>query len=288
MLRPRRIKIKARKGRNSGDKFEAKGDHRAYKPQLACEVPPRVHLKPIIDKTLTACAREGERAFLPEARSGEPRATYCIHPSQAGGCLRKAFFSFVHAPKDPRAPDPRLQRIFDVGHEGHRRIQGYLFEAWKRKVGSVTRVWEDVQLKIPELFIIGELDAIVEVGSKHRYVVEIKTASKTSFDSLSSPKKEWDTQSRIYSQAVGIKGSVVYAECKDNQNAKEFWVPYDKKAWRNVEDSCKEMMLCAEKEKVPTSMDKSACRFCDYTRVCKNVGAINWRRVKKGIESTWG
>lgn len=279
MLKKRR---KGWKGPKNG--FDPKADHRVYDRPETRSVPVQALLKPIIDKTLSACFKENKRAFLPEARSGEPRAAYVIHPSQAGGCQRKSFFSFVHAPKDMRAPDPRLQRIFDVGHEGHRRIQGYMFEAWKRGIGDVTHVWEDVKLEIPELCIVGELDSIFQLSSTDDYLVEIKTSGKGPYERQKKSKTEWTWQSHIYMRGVGLKAAIVYMECKDNSYDKEFWVPFCEDTWEEIEEACTKLIEGARDHEVVKDMDTSACRFCDYKGVCKDNGkGINWDKVDERV-----
>lgn len=277
---------KGRKGLHAGA-FDPRGDHRSYTPQSVATIPPRVHLKPIVDKMLTACAREGVRAFLPDARDGEKRATYVIHPSQLGGCQKKAFFSFVHAPKDSRPPDPRLQRIFDVGHEGHRRIQGYFFEAWKRGTNGVTRAWEDVKLEIPGFSVRGELDAIIEIMGRHRYLVEIKTASSSQFDKLREPKIEWVWQSHIYMKAVGLQAAVVYVECKNNQEVKEFFLPFDNKVWAQIEESMTTLIYHATDQEIPSEVETSMCRFCDYQGACKGQKSVDWGKVERNWVKPW-
>lgn len=264
---------------NAG-RFDPKGDYRTYEPRESSSTPKRVYLKPIIDKTLTKCARENVRSFLPAARDGEPRKKFVIHPSQLGGCMRKAFFSFVHAPKDKSPPDPRLQRVFDVGHEGHRRIQGYLFEAWKR--GLLTRAWEDVKLSIPELCISGELDSIVE-PLDDRLVVEIKTSKSTVFVRLKKPEETWVWQAHVYMKAVGIRAAIILVECKDTQDQKEFWVPFDDNLWKTIELRCLSLIMSAHDQLVPLERNSSACRFCDYTRVCDDGAGIDWDEVAQEV-----
>lgn len=267
--------------RISAGGFDPKGDHRIYEPQENASTPKRVYLKPIIDKTLTKCARENVRSFLPAARDGEPRKKFVIHPSQLGGCMRKAFFSFVHAEKDEKAPDPRLQRVFDVGHEGHRRIQGYFFEAWKR--GFLSRVWEDIKLKIPELCISGELDSIVQVHDPEDIHVEIKTSKSTVFSRLKKPQETWVWQSHVYMKAVGIRATIILVECKDTQDQKEFWVPFDDNLWKAIKLRCLSLIMNAHDQEVPLDRDLSACRFCDYTRVCDDGAGIDWDEVMQEV-----
>src|SRR5690606_20871188 len=181
--------------------FDPKADYRQYQVEICDDPHPTAPpLIEAINAALSQCQLERKRAFMPHSRSGGPRETNCLHPSQLAGCIRKAQFVFLNAERDAKPPDPQLERIFDMGHESHRRIQGYLFEGWKRE-GAITRVWEDVKLKIPELIISGELDAIVEMHHNRRFVVEIKTCSKAVWDKLTGPKKELVWQSAVYAKA---------------------------------------------------------------------------------------
>jgi CRISPR/Cas system-associated exonuclease Cas4 (RecB family) len=196
--------------------------------------------------------------------------------------VRKAFFSFVHAPKDESPPDPRLQRVFDVGHEGHRRIQGYFFEAWKR--GLVKQAWEDVKLSIPELCISGELDGIVEVAEPDRILLEIKTAKSTSFNRIKRPEETWVWQCHVYMEAVGLRAAIILVECKDTQDQKEFWVPFDDELWGQIESRCLALISAAAARLVPVEQDTSGCRFCDYGNVCEQNGdGIDWDDVEENV-----
>lgn len=269
--------------RSTKSGFDPDGDHRSYTPlRGVSNSPRRVYLKPIIDKTLTYCAREEKRAFLPAARDGEPRKKYVIHPSQLGGCTRKAFFSFVHAPKDKNPPDPRLQRVFDVGHEGHRRIQGYFFEAWRR--GLISGAWEDVKLSIPGLCLFGELDGIVEVIKSDRVLVEIKTAKSTFFNRIKRPEETWIWQCHVYMKAVGLRAAIILIECKDTQDQKEFWFPFDEELWEEIEARCSYLTTLAQDQLIPVEKDTSACRFCNYQGTCGIHGEnIDWETVRENV-----
>lgn len=261
-----------RKQIKPAESFAPKADYRTYEQQ-AVDTPsgeaPAVIAA--IDATLGLCQAERKRAFMPHAREGGPRQKFCVHPSQTAGCPRKVQFVVMNAEEDARPPDPRTERIFDIGHESHRRIQGYLFEAWRRGAGGVTRVWEDVKLSIAYLMVSGELDAIVEFHNAVRYVVEIKTAGKAVMERLSGPKTEWVWQAHLYMYAVGLRDAVILVECRDDARMMEFYVPFSESVWSAIEDQILDVLVAIEEERLTEAAPaKGECMWCRYKTVCKS------------------
>jgi CRISPR/Cas system-associated exonuclease Cas4 (RecB family) len=175
--------------------------------------------------------------------------------------------------------------MFDMGHEAHRRIQGYLFEAWKRKIGGITRVWEDVKLKIPDLVISGELDAVVEMSHKRRFVVEIKTVGKSVWDRLTGPKKEWVWQAAIYAKAIGLTEAYILVECRDNGDMQGFYIKVTPELWSSIEDQALEVIChTINQELAPVNPEPGECNWCNYKNVCKSPRVqqrISWIDVKE-------
>jgi len=240
------------------------------------EPPPFIALESEIGPALAKCMYEGWKPFRTQPRPQEPRAKFVIHPSSAGGCPRRAVFSTVEAPDDGGAPDSKLQRIFDVGHFGHERIQGYLFECWRQ--GRFHQVWEDVRLTIPGLHVSGELDAIVATNPHHRYLVEIKTASRKSFDGLAGPKDEWLVQSYLYMAATNLRAAIILVECKDSQRFKEFYLPWDPLIWADIEQRLQNIIYAIEWEELPQG-DTDHCYFCPYHNVCEDESLLDWDTI---------
>ncbi len=265
--------------------FDPAGDHRSYDREPAKKVPDQTFLIPIIDRTLVQCARDEEDPYEAPARAGGKRSKYIIHASELGGCTRKAFFSFVNAQQDDVQPSAQAQRWFGNGHAGHRRVQGYLFEAWKRKIGGVTRVWEDVKLSIPSMCMTGELDSVVEIAYRYRYVFEFKTSGKAAFYKLRKASETWETQTHSYMKAMKLTASVVMVECKDNQDLREFWVPFDPNKWAKIEEKCDTLITLARKSLIPKDRDESGCFFCEYKTTCaRTKGRIDWATVDEKVK----
>jgi len=254
------------------EEFDPSADHRTYTRRSGEPVPKEpIRIVPIINKTLHQCERQDKRAYMPPSRPGGDRAKFCVHPSQSSGCRRQVQFVLLDAKRDNTQPDPRKWRIFDIGHESHRRIQGYLFEAWKRRVNNVTRVWEDVKLRYDALMVLGELDAIVEVNGV-RVVVEVKTMSKGLFEKMAVPKVSWVWQAHLYMKAVGLASAILLVENRDNAQMREFWVPFDQKVWDQIEFDTLEVLVDTEDAKVSrANPDPGDCMWCNYTTLCKSV-----------------
>ncbi len=241
---------------------------RKYEERLPPKRPVgKFDLVSVIDEMIAACSRDSVVPFICPAREASEREKFVVHPSQSSGCKRKLAFSILEAPRDVGEVDTKQERIFHNGHAVHQRVQGYLFEAWHRELGDVTRVWEDVKIEYPELRVAGELDAVVEVRNKHRYLVEVKSASRSSYDGLRGPLTSWMFQVYLYMAAIGLKDAIVLVECKDTQRMKQFYIPWDSATWDMIEQHIEEVLeMIADKELPP--MDKSDCYWCSYKRAC--------------------
>lgn len=253
------------------EQFDPSADHRKYDPSLSKEgTPPEVELVPIINKTLVQCVRDHKQPYKPASRDGGKRKKFVIHPSQAAGCRRKVFFSVVDAKEDMRPPDPDLQRMFAMGHQAHERIQGYLFEAWKRSVGGVVRVWEDVKLKVLGIGASGELDGIIQIVD-WRYLVEIKTCSDSVYKNTVVPKQDWLWQTHIYMEGTGLRAAILLMECRNNGRMRQFFIPWSDEVWDTIETGTLEVLAAIEGEEVPEKTDdRTECYWCRYTELCKN------------------
>lgn len=259
-------------------------DPRVYEEPVCKEVPPPFRLNAAIDPMLIQCMKEGVRPFMPEARPGVGRKKYVIHPSGLGGCLRENVFSVIEAPKDVgrlKRDEARYCRIRDIGHDSHRRLQGYLFECQKRGLGGITRVWEDILLEIPDLYVAGELDAVVEVHNEYKYLVEIKTIDPKFFDDLSKPKYEWKVQSYLYMKAVGLKAAIVLVENRGSSNLKEFFIPWKASEWNEIKERALNVLDHIEEGELPPP-EKDKCFFCDYKSVCETE-KIDWLRAQRNV-----
>jgi CRISPR/Cas system-associated exonuclease Cas4 (RecB family) len=261
-------------------------DHppREYDEPPDMVVPPRVTLEGIIDKTLTECSRDRVDPYEALPRPAKKRKKHVVHPSQAQGCPRALAFNLLDPEEEVEEADPKMMRIWGVGHQGHRRIQGYLWEACLRQVGNVTRFWEDVQLAFAALAVYGELDAIIEIGGRYRYVVEVKTAGRKKFDALREPLDAWIWQSYLYMAATGIRAAIVVVECKDSQRIQDFYVPWEDEVWAEIEDSILKVLETVRKRKLPPP-DTGYCHWCEYKDWCDAKGGdpkrVPWVHIDK-------
>ena len=265
------------------EKFDPSADYRTFDPiSMRLGDPPEVQLVPIVNKTLVQCVRDHESPHRPPPRDSGKRKTFVIHPSQAAGCRRKVFFTVVDAKKDSRPPDPDMERIFAMGHQAHERIQGYLFEAWRRSVGGVCRVWEDVKLKVPEIGASGESDSILQIVDWH-YLVEIKTCSDSVYKTTLVPKQDWLWQTHIYMKGLGLRAAILLMECRNNGKMRQFFIPWSDELWAEIEVKTIEVLAAIEAEEVAEKTDdRSECYWCRYTEICKSPkmqSEIDYKRV---------
>lgn len=249
--------------------------------------PPFRSMKAVIDKLLTHYEKQGVEPKLAPDRDDKPRAKFVVHPSSVGGCGRSVALSLLDTPKDPPPPyrkpsPPQLARISACGHTSHRRIQAYFFAALKEGIGSVSRVWENVKLKITGVLVVGECDAIVEIAGKYLYLVEIKTITKAQFVELKAAKKQWEWQTRLYMKALGLKGGIILVECRDNCEMKEFYVEWDDEKWEEIRDRINLILKKVRNKKLPLP-DTVHCHFCDYKRACDAKGGnpklVPWKNL---------
>lgn len=185
----------------------------------------------------------------------ESRDSSDIHPSQIDKCLKYLVLCCSgYADQHEERVDPRLRRIFDLGHAWHRTIQTY----------GLKGAFGDAQYYHPEAdidpdattfdghpvlpvaaayWIRGSADALIDyyqiytpsLGEVYIKVIhEYKTINSGGYERLLRPKPEHKKQATIYS-AVFDAPIVVYLYLnKDNCNIADFPVPFDYTIWNDI------------------------------------------------------
>lgn len=167
-----------------------------------------------------------------------------FHPSSLGNpCDAYLAFQFLGTQGRPDI-SPRLQRVFDFGHQRDR--------DWKRYIGAagVSMFEEDPpfderptcgrcgqqfmalrHICIPELRIRGELDdwAVAPDGSLS--IVEIKTKNDRLYSQARSPDASHRVQVLPYMFAKQTWRTQIIYEDKNDQQAQEFTILWDQELW---------------------------------------------------------
>lgn len=112
-------------------------------------------------------------------------------PSSALGCIRANYYQRQGIEKDPI--EPRVRRIFDNGHEVHKRLQKYLMD-----MGVL--LMDEVPLHNAEYEIQGHTDGIMTLKKNPKIVeiLEIKSINAHQFSALKEPKPEHRAQAQVY------------------------------------------------------------------------------------------
>ena len=165
-----------------------------------------------------------------KTRPMETRATRCFHPStlhKPPEYLLKTYFD-----GEPEVDhSSQLLRVFDNGHDVHKRIQKYL-----RELGLLKEIECPVENR--EYEIRGHADGILEIDGK-KGVLEIKSINSRGFYGLFEPDERHLIQANVYMFCLEIPRGVILYENKDNQGLKEFLVKQDPKVLRPVLEKIK-------------------------------------------------
>lgn len=227
----------------------------------------------------------------------EPRNDSDIHPSQVHKCIKKLWFDCAgFAPKAEEHIDPRLRRIFDIGHAWHHTIQGYgRAGAWGAKEHYHDEVPIDPNLVddsgkpvLPvanHLWIRGSVDAIIDryvlpdvptMGDVVvRIVHEYKTINSGQFSNLKRPKPEHKWQAMIYSGVFDVPLVVFLYLNKDTCHQVDYPLPFDHILWKQIEEKLLAVKYYIEIDQLPpwdlTSAVKNPteCKECGYFKICQ-------------------
>ena len=225
-----------------------------------------------------------------------PRNDSDIHPSQVNKCIKKLWFDCAgYAPYAEDNVDPRVRRIFDLGHAWHHTIQSYgKSGAW----GPREHYHDEVPIDpdaldeqgrpiLPvanNLWIRGSADAIID-----RYVIpavptlgdvavrmvhEYKTINSNGYTNLKRPKPEHKWQAMIYAAVFDVPLVVYLYLNKDTCAQIDYPVPFDFALWQQIEQKLQTVKYYIENDQLPpweiTSAvnNTSECRECGYLKLC--------------------
>lgn len=198
-----------------------------------------------------------------DVEQSEARATCVFSPSSIGTlypCDAKLAYGYLGAPKDARQ-DTRKLRIMQNGSYVHHRIQDYLARAFGDKFRP------EVPVEIPELYISGTCDGILEYNG--RRVVEIKSINDSGFRKLKSPHAEHVTQVTCYMKGAGASSAIFIYENKDTQEWTTFLSHFNDELWAVIEKQITGIINLIAEGGFPLWNRGFYCKDCDFRVTCQ-------------------
>jgi CRISPR/Cas system-associated exonuclease Cas4 (RecB family) len=187
------------------------------------------------------------------------RRTKVLHPSSFSydRCDREQAYDLLGEEEDHRI-DPKLRRIFDVGHCFHDLIQEQLNV-------MVPNFVEETEVVHEELRIYGHCDG--EVGEDG---IEIKSINDAGWKKTQSPKTEHKRQATMYGAIRKLKRvHYIYAN-KETGELKVLPTKLDRSLWHKQATRASNIIKTVEAGELPPPIDSDyTCRKCKYAWTCK-------------------
>lgn len=190
------------------------------------------------------------------------------YPSEAGGCIRKNWFSYLL----PKETDEELIKIFEVGNILHEFIVKVL-QSEKNPEVELINSEVPLRLEFDGLLVSGRIDDLVLVKFSGKIIlVEVK--STKFLDYIEEPNEAHVMQLQLYMHMSGIKhGIILYLE-KNTLQSRWFNIDYSKE---EAEQALKRLNVLHEaltEKKIPVAeakldeRKKWLCKNCPYAREC--------------------
>lgn len=177
-----------------------------------------------------------------QTRPKDARPKRCFHPSSLHLGARELYHRYLEGDAD-RQFDSRILRIFDNGHDVHRRLQGYLTDAGILKQAEIPVENEEYEIR-------GHADGVININGKTG-VLEIKSMNSNQFYRTFEPKDDHLIQVNVYMFCLDIPRACLLYECKDNQDLKEFYVKLDMSILNPILKKIKFVQECLKLENEP-------------------------------------
>lgn len=209
-----------------------------------------------------------------------------VHPSALSEkCDGKMAFRFLGVHPDAGwKHTARTRRIFDMGHGRDQSIKGYVSLAGLSVHPRTGDLEKDAALRRIEMKrekVRGEYDDRIRnpmTGEEH--ILEIKTKNLRLFTKMEAPDESHVIQVQPYLAATGLKSAIVLYECKNDQELKEFKVPFDPEAWALQVERI-HMMLSRLDDGLSPALDYRECDGCPFRKRCYST---NWQTIKKTMD----
>lgn len=201
-------------------------------------------------------------------REYKPKSIGKYYPSEAGGCIRKTWFSY----KNPKELTASLLKIFEAGNMLHEFVTEVLKNE-KNKEVELLRSELPVKIERKDFVISGRVDNLVLLKIENKeYLVEVKSTRLLPY---TKPNVDHVMQLQLYMYAINVhNGIVLYIE-KDNLLTKWFEIEYNQKEVDEIlqkYEKLHELLIKNELPKPEAQLNprkKWMCNFCSYLDECK-------------------
>lgn len=147
----------------------------------------------------------------------------------------------------------------------------------KCECGSTVFKYLEWRARWKDMYITGKCDGIFDMtavkGPKEIVMLEFKSINSFGFQKLSYAQPAHITQMQFYMRTfvrhygMNIRHAVIIYEDKNNQQMKEYWIPYDPQEiaeWDTLEQAVKSVGA----KKLPKAVRLPMCKDCLYRNVC--------------------
>jgi len=217
-------------------------------------------------------------------REVRPRTIGRYWPSEAGGCLRKNWYTF----KLPKQVDKPLSRIFEAGNRVHEFVADVIQSEKNKHVQLIDR---ELPIKIQRngYVISGRIDDLILVlmdGKK--YLVEVKSVKFLPNEARS----EHIMQLQLYMHSLAVKDGIMLYVKKDDLATRQFEVNYSSKEVDEILNRFDLINKHLNDDTIPDAeakliADKNwMCSFCPYAKECDDMGikgGKKWSQIQEEI-----
>jgi CRISPR/Cas system-associated exonuclease Cas4 (RecB family) len=192
------------------------------------------------------------------------RSTHCIHPSEISttSCDRVIAYGLMGT-KEKRSVDPKLRRIFDVGHAFHDVLQAVMADALPNFRDEVPVYHEGLNIK-------GHCDGVTKPEDSADLALELKSIGSNGYAKLTSPKSDHKKQATIYAVILDIDDIVYVYACKETGELAVFHVPVDRGVWHASAKRAEDITAQVQRGELPEGIDSDyTCGRCKYAWTCK-------------------
>lgn len=191
------------------------------------------------------------------------RKTGVLHPSSlsVSRCERALAYE-LRGEKPVENVNPKLRRIFDIGHSYHEIIQ--LALQW-----ALPNFHPEVRGKYKDLYIEGSTDGVI--NGTPREGIEIKTINNNGFTKLTKPKPEHEEQATIYGIMLDLEAIHYIYVNKDNGDIVVFKKPVDRNVWHGTAAKATNIVKKVEAGELPPQLEGKdyVCRECKFSWICR-------------------
>lgn len=206
-------------------------------------------------------------------REHKPKEIGRYYPSEAGGCLRKTWFSY----KVPRQTDAKLMRIFEAGNMLHEFITQVL-KSEKNKEVQLIASEMPIKIEGKDFVISGRIDNLVlvkicEKNECKQVLVEVKSTKFLPKDK----KEENEMQLQLYMRALGVNDGMILYIQKDNLETRAFNIKHDRKKSDKIIARFASIHQALIQDKMPEAEAKKnaskgwMCDYCAWKSECDSA-----------------